>query len=76
MKKKITLLFCLVQSMFLMAQEPNSTSDPKEKDFNSGVTVTPSHVDFNADLGETQIKKIKITNYTSKKEVFRELFRF
>ena len=75
MKKVFPFLFStLFAFSSLVAQTEKTPSIPNrnidDKDFNSGVTVTPSHIDFTADMGETQVKKIKITNYTSKTRKF------
>jgi hypothetical protein len=46
--------------------------EPEE--FNKGVSVSPSHIKFNADLGQTITKKIKISNYTSKVQKFQVIY--
>ena len=71
MQKFIIYLLCLCMIAPAWAQEDEESKNTQDEDkFNTGVTVTPSHVDFSADLGEKQIKKIKITNYTKTKRKF------
>lgn len=44
--------------------------DDDEK-YNKGVTISPSHLKFNVDMGKMKTKTIKITNYTDSKQKFR-----
>jgi len=48
-------------------------SDDDEK-YNKGVTVSPSHLKFNVDLGKIATKEIKITNYTGKRQKFNIIY--
>lgn len=47
-----------------------STEEEDDK-YNKGVTVSPSHMKFNVDMGKMTTKTIKITNYTESKQKFR-----
>lgn len=47
-----------------------ATEDDDDK-YNKGVTVSPSHMKFNVDMGKMKTKTIKVTNYTDKKQKFR-----
>jgi len=38
--------------------------------FNKGITVSPSHLNFNVDMGKMETKKVKITNYTGNTQKF------
>ncbi|MBN2175298.1 MAG: hypothetical protein JW731_14280 [Bacteroidales bacterium] len=48
-------------------------SDDDEK-FNKGVTVSPSHMNFNVEPGKMNTKKIKVTNYTGKTQKFNVIY--
>lgn len=50
-------------------QKPVPQTEDEEK-YNKGVTVSPSHIEFNVDLGKLATKKIKITNYTGTVQKF------
>jgi hypothetical protein len=52
------------------AQVKPTEQDDEDDTYNKGVTVSPSHVEFNVDLGKTAVKKITITNYTGKIQKF------
>jgi type 1 fimbria pilin len=45
--------------------------DDDDDKYNKGVTVSPSHIKFNVDLGKMATKKVKITNYTGSVQKFR-----
>ncbi len=67
----LNALFILVFSHFLRAttsENPGSDDDDK---YNKGVTVSPSHLNFNVDVGEIKTKTIKVTNYTGSVQKFR-----
>jgi hypothetical protein len=38
--------------------------------FNKGITVSPSHLNFNVDMGKMETKKIKVSNFTGKLQKF------
>jgi hypothetical protein len=42
-----------------------------DEKYNKGVTISPSHLKFNVDMGKMKTKTIKITNYTDSKQKFR-----
>ena len=52
----------------------NPQEDPDEDKYNKGVTVSPSHVNFNVDLGKIATRKIKVTNYTSETRSFKVVY--
>ncbi|HPE55580.1 MAG TPA: hypothetical protein P5514_01410 [Bacteroidales bacterium] len=45
-----------------------------DDDFNKGITVSPSHVNFNVDPGNMAVKKIKVSNYTDKTQKFNVVY--
>ncbi len=47
------------------------TAEEEDEKYNKGVTVSPSHLKFNVDMGKMKTKTIKITNYTEIKQKFR-----
>jgi type 1 fimbria pilin len=38
--------------------------------YNKGITVSPSHLNFNVDIGKMETKKIKVSNYTGTTQKF------
>lgn len=47
----------------------------EEKDYNKGVTVSPSNIRFNVDLGKTSTESIKVSNFTSKVQKFQVVYQ-
>lgn len=68
--------FCFILVMFVMGLnliQANGNYILQEDDddkYNKGVTVSPSHIEFNVDLGKVVTKKVKITNYTGSIQKF------
>lgn len=59
--------------LIFVACQSFSTAVCQENDddkFNKGITVSPSHVNFNVDMGKIETKKVKISNYTSQTQKF------
>ena len=63
----LLLLIFLLYSVLISAA-PQAADDDQ---YNKGVTVSPSNVKFHVDLGKTERKTIKITNYTGKRQKFK-----
>ncbi|MCD4729020.1 MAG: motile sperm domain-containing protein [Bacteroidales bacterium] len=64
----IILLISLQTRGNINSYSPGTEDDEK---YNKGVTVSPSHLKFNVDMGKMKTKTIKITNYTDSKQKFR-----
>ena len=47
-----------------------SSGEEDDEKYNRGITVSPSHVNFNVDIGKTKTKTIKISNHTGKRHKF------
>lgn len=66
-------LVLLVLCMGIKMVPANHYSIMQEDDddkYNKGVTVSPSHIEFNVDPGRVVTKKVKITNYTGAVQKF------
>lgn len=59
------------QLSFGLGQALEPQEDPDAEKYNKGVTVSPSHVNFEVDMGKISTKKIKVTNYTSEMRSFK-----
>ena len=46
-------------------------SEDEDEKYNKGITVSPSHMNFNVDIGKMESKTLKISNYTGKKHTFK-----
>lgn len=46
-------------------------SPDKDDDYNKGITVSPSHLNFRVDPGKMATKKVKVSNYTEKNQKFK-----
>ena len=66
----LIILLLSLQSRANLSITPKVGDEDEEK-YNKGVTVSPSHLKFNVDMGKMKTKKIKITNYTQSKQKFR-----
>lgn len=65
----LLLLIFLLYSVLTNAA-PQLLEDDDDS-YNKGVTVSPSNVKFNVDLGKTVKKTIKVTNFTGKQQKFK-----
>ncbi|GAB4318252.1 MAG: hypothetical protein Kow00127_10190 [Bacteroidales bacterium] len=45
-----------------------------DEDYNKGVTVSPSHLNFHVDPGKIATKKVKVSNYTGKTQKFNVVY--
>jgi len=72
-KVALAALFIFSISLSNVSAFPNNEGDDDEE-YNKGVTVSPSHVKFNVDLGQTSTKKIKVSNFTGKTQKFRVVY--
>ncbi len=66
----LIILLLSLQSKGNISSALPETDDDDDK-YNKGVTVSPSHMKFNVDMGKMKTKTIKITNYTESKQKFR-----
>jgi hypothetical protein len=70
-------LFILIACIFShypsfgLGQAQYPEEDPDAEKYNKGVTVSPSHVNFEVDMGKISTQKIKVTNYTSEMRSFK-----
>lgn len=68
----LNVLFILVFSNFVKGASPNNpTGNDDDDKYNKGVTVSPSHLNFNVDVSGIKTKTIKVTNYTNTVQKFR-----
>lgn len=70
----ILILFNIVIILLISLQSLGNvlTGDQEEDDkYNKGVTVSPSHLKFNVDMGKMKTQTIKITNYTESIQKFK-----
>ena len=71
----ILILFNIIIILLVSLQSKGNTnsilSKEEDKKYNKGVTVSPSHMKFNVDMGKMKTKTIKVTNYTESKQKFR-----
>lgn len=75
-KKYIILSFAaIIQTLPIIAQNTPPATDGKQNDIETGVSVSPSTLRFNAKPGTTQTKTIKITNDTKKKMTYQVNFQ-
>jgi type 1 fimbria pilin len=68
----ILLLLSLTSKATTNSFLPNGSDDDDK--YNKGVTVSPSNLKFNVDLGKLATKEIKITNYTGKRQKFNIVY--
>lgn len=47
----------------------------EDDDYNKGVTVSPSHLQFNVDLGKTKTQKVKVSNFTDAVQKFKVVYQ-
>jgi len=47
----------------------------EDDEFNKGISVSPAHLHFNVDLGNTNTKIIKVSNYSAKLQKFRVVYQ-
>jgi len=70
----ILILFNIIIILLVSLQSKGNTnsilSEEEDDKYNKGVTVSPSHLKFNVDMGKMKTKTIKITNYTESKQKF------
>jgi len=52
----------------VISARPQAVDDDQ---YNKGVTVSPSNIKFHVDLGKTERKTIKISNFTGKRQKFK-----
>jgi hypothetical protein len=58
----IILLISLQSRGNISSYSPGAEDDDEK--YNKGVTISPSHLKFNVDMGKMKTKTIKITNFS------------
>jgi len=66
----LNALFVLVFSHYLRATTPETYGSDDDDKYNKGVTVSPSHINYNVGVGEIKTKTVKVTNYTGSVQKF------
>lgn len=75
MKKKFTS-FILIALMTIGFQFQAAAQLLEEDDsYNKGVTVSPSHLHFNVDLGKVKTQKVKVSNFTDAVQKFKVVYQ-
>ncbi len=67
--RKLAILISLIYLLGALSQTAVCQSD--EEDYNRGITVSPSHINFSVDIGSTKTETVKISNYTGDKQKFK-----
>ena len=68
----ICFLGIMIFHVNFLSGKPDNDYQKSEDDekYNTGVTVSPAHLNFNVDLGKIKTEKVKVTNYTGATKKF------
>jgi hypothetical protein len=74
--KENYFLYSIIMSIafILVTLNMNAQAIEEEEDYNKGVTVSPSRIEFNSEPGKIQTKKIKVSNFTSQTQKFKVVY--
>jgi len=67
-------LLC-ISVFFLVQSNTFAQAVDDDEELNKGVSVSPSHLHFNVDLGNTNTKTIKVSNYSAKLQKFQVVYQ-
>jgi len=73
-EKLIVVSLFTLSILFLCKIPLCSFASGDDDKYNKGVTVSPSHIKFNVDIGKIKTKNIKVSNFTSKTQKFKVVY--